>query len=65
MEQPVPLYTAQLVLMQSESRYGEDYCMSRLSKKFFVNSIVLAKAFANAGLRALVGKVNMDQNSPR
>lgn len=39
--------------------------MSRLSKKFFVNSIVLAKAFANAGLRALVGKVNMDQNSPR
>lgn len=29
------------------------------------HSVVLANAFEEAGLRALVGKVNMDQNSPR
>lgn len=29
-----------------------------------VISLVLADSFAVAGLRGLVGKVNMDQNSP-
>ena len=27
-------------------------------------NLVLAKTFSEAGVRALVGKVNMDQNSP-